>query len=52
MELMQSVDPLQYHDDIMKNFDKLLKIDAYRSGYYRDLSMSVSMSQLHNHCSL
>ena len=40
LQLLEAVDPLNGHDDILNLFDKLVIVDPYRKGYYSDLSMS------------
>jgi len=37
MLLKQSLDPVKYHDDIIKHCSVLNKVDPYRHGYYTDL---------------
>ena len=36
---MRALDPLKYEKQTLDYLDKLLKVDAMRTNYYKDLSM-------------
>ena len=36
---MRALDPLMYEKETLEYLDKLLKVDAMRANYYKDLSM-------------
>ncbi len=38
LQLLEAIDPVKGHDEILNLFDKLVIIDPYRKGYYNDLS--------------
>ena len=38
LQLLEAVDPVGSHEEILNLFDKLVVIDPYRKGYYNDLS--------------
>ena len=36
--LMQALDPMQHHCEVLQYIEKLLEVDPMRKQYYRDLS--------------
>ena len=36
LTLSQAVDPIRYHDDVVAAYEKLIREDPHRRGYYED----------------
>ena len=38
LQLLEMIDPVGYHSDILSLFDIIIEVDPYHKGYYYDIS--------------